>query len=56
MIPPAYRGPSGGSAAAQYRAGQTRVLSFFIGRVMAATEGKANPQMVNKILRAKLDE
>ena len=40
----------------QYRAGQKKVLGFLIGRVMAATEGKANPQMVNQILHAKLGE
>jgi len=39
----------------QYRAGKTKLLAFFVGRVMAATKGKANPQQVNELLRAKLD-
>ena len=38
----------------QYRSGQEKVFGFLIGQVMRATGGKANPQMVNKILRGKL--
>lgn len=41
---------------AQYRAGKTKVLGFLIGQVMAATGGKANPQMVNELIRQKLGE
>ena len=38
---------------AQYRA-NPKVLGFFVGRVMKATEGKANPALVNELLRRKL--
>ncbi|MBU6459539.1 MAG: Asp-tRNA(Asn)/Glu-tRNA(Gln) amidotransferase subunit GatB [Proteobacteria bacterium] len=39
---------------AQYRAGKDRVLSFFVGQVMKATQGRANPAQVNEILRKKM--
>lgn len=39
----------------QYRAGQQKMLGFFVGQVMKASQGKANPKQVNEILRAKLD-
>ncbi len=39
----------------QYRAGQTKLLGFFVGQVMKATQGKANPGQVNELLRKKLD-
>jgi aspartyl-tRNA(Asn)/glutamyl-tRNA(Gln) amidotransferase subunit B len=39
----------------QYRAGQTRLLGYFVGQVMKATQGKANPGQVNELLRKKLD-
>jgi len=39
---------------AQYRDGRTKVLGFFVGKVMQATQGKANPAQVNQILREKL--
>jgi aspartyl-tRNA(Asn)/glutamyl-tRNA(Gln) amidotransferase subunit B len=35
---------------ARYRAGKTRLLGFFVGEVMKATRGKANPREVNAIL------
>lgn len=35
---------------AQYRAGKDRVLGFFVGQVMKATQGKANPGQVNELL------
>jgi aspartyl-tRNA(Asn)/glutamyl-tRNA(Gln) amidotransferase subunit B len=38
----------------QFRAGKEKVLGFFVGKVMQATQGKANPGQVNQILRAKL--
>jgi aspartyl-tRNA(Asn)/glutamyl-tRNA(Gln) amidotransferase subunit B len=38
-----------------YRAGKTKVFAFFVGRVMKETQGKANPQTVNELLRARLD-
>jgi aspartyl-tRNA(Asn)/glutamyl-tRNA(Gln) amidotransferase subunit B len=39
----------------QYRAGKTKVLGFFVGQVMKASRGKANPAQVNVLLKAKLD-
>ena len=39
---------------AEYRAGKTKLLGFFVGQVMKATGGKANPKLVNEVLRAKL--
>jgi len=38
----------------QYRAGQEKMLGFFVGQVMKASQGKANPKQVNEILRDKL--
>ncbi|WP_262690489.1 Asp-tRNA(Asn)/Glu-tRNA(Gln) amidotransferase subunit GatB [Kordiimonas aestuarii] len=39
----------------QYRAGKDKLIGFFVGQVMKATGGKANPGMVNKLLKPKLD-
>ena len=41
--------------AERYRAGNKNLLGFFMGQIMKATEGKANPQLVNQLLRDKLD-
>ncbi|MXX05035.1 MAG: Asp-tRNA(Asn)/Glu-tRNA(Gln) amidotransferase subunit GatB [Gemmatimonadetes bacterium] len=41
---------------AEYRAGKTKLLGFFMGQVMRATQGKANPKMVNELLQKKLAE
>lgn len=38
----------------QFKAGKEKVFSFFVGQVMKATRGKANPALVNEILRKKL--
>jgi len=38
----------------QYRAGKTTVLGFFVGQIMKATRGQANPAVVNEILKGKL--
>ena len=38
----------------QYRAGKTTMLGFFVGQVMKASRGQANPQVVNELLRQKL--
>ena len=35
--------------------GKDKVLGFFVGRIMKATKGKANPQLVNDLLREKLE-
>jgi aspartyl-tRNA(Asn)/glutamyl-tRNA(Gln) amidotransferase subunit B len=39
---------------ADFRAGREKLLSFFMGQVMKATQGKANPQTVNQLLRDRL--
>ncbi len=38
----------------QYKGGNEKVLGWFVGQVMKATQGKANPQAVNELLRKKL--
>lgn len=38
----------------QYRAGKEQLLGFFVGQVMKASKGKANPAQVNELLKAKL--
>jgi aspartyl-tRNA(Asn)/glutamyl-tRNA(Gln) amidotransferase subunit B len=38
----------------QYRGGKTTVIGFFVGQVMKASRGQANPAMVDKLLREKL--
>ena len=39
----------------QYRGGQEKLFGFFVGQVMKATQGKANPKQVNDLLRKLLD-
>ena len=39
---------------AKYKAGATKVAGWFVGQVMKATGGKANPQLVNQLLAKKL--
>ena len=39
----------------QYRGGKKTVIAFFVGQVMKASKGQANPQMVNDLLAKKLD-
>ena len=39
----------------QYRGGQVKLFGFFVGQVMKATQGKANPKQVNELLRKLLD-
>lgn len=38
----------------QYRAGKTTMLGFFVGQVMKASKGQANPKLVNELLSRKL--
>ncbi len=38
-----------------FKAGKDKLLGFFVGQVMKKTKGKANPQMVNEIIRKKLE-
>ena len=40
---------------AQYRAGRTKLIGYFIGQVMKATKGAADPRLVNELLRKTLD-
>jgi aspartyl-tRNA(Asn)/glutamyl-tRNA(Gln) amidotransferase subunit B len=37
-----------------YRKGKDKLFGFFVGQVMKATQGKANPQLVNELLKKKL--
>jgi len=39
---------------AAYRGGNEKLFGFFVGQVMKASQGKANPKVVNDILRSKL--
>jgi len=41
---------------ADYRNGKTKLLGFFVGQVMKETKGKANPKIVNKVLKEKLEK
>jgi len=40
--------------AQQFRAGKEKLLGFFVGKIMQATQGKANPKQLNQMLRAAL--
>jgi aspartyl-tRNA(Asn)/glutamyl-tRNA(Gln) amidotransferase subunit B len=40
---------------ADYREGKTKLFGFFVGEVMKRTKGKANPRIVNELLKEKLD-
>ena len=44
----------GSNQVEQFRGGNEKVLGWFVGQVMKETQGKANPQTVNEILRRKL--
>jgi aspartyl-tRNA(Asn)/glutamyl-tRNA(Gln) amidotransferase subunit B len=39
---------------AEYRSGKDKLFGFFVGQVMKATQGKANPQKVNELLKQRL--
>ena len=39
---------------AEYRAGRDKLYGFFVGQIMRATQGKANPALVNELLKKKL--
>ena len=39
---------------ADYRSGNEKIFGFLMGQIMKATKGKANPQMVNDLLKKKL--
>jgi aspartyl-tRNA(Asn)/glutamyl-tRNA(Gln) amidotransferase subunit B len=40
--------------AADYRAGKTKVMGFFVGQLMKQTKGQANPQLANEIFQRLL--
>ena len=42
--------------AADYKAGKDKLFGFFVGQVMKASKGKANPDVVNQLLKKKLSE
>ena len=43
-----------GDKVAEYKSGKDKLFGFFVGQVMKATQGKANPKAVNDILKEKL--
>jgi len=43
-------------AVADYKAGKEQALKFLVGQVMKATKGRANPKLVNEVLKEKLKE
>ena len=40
--------------AEEFRAGKEQLMGFFVGQVMKASQGKANPGQVNQLLKQKL--
>lgn len=40
---------------AEYRSGKTKLIGFFVGQVMKASQGKANPKSVSDLLKERLD-
>lgn len=42
-------------AVEDYRSGNAKALGFFVGQIMQRTKGQANPQIVNRLLKATLD-
>ena len=40
----------------QFKDGNEKVLGWFVGQIMKATQGKANPAVANQLLRAKLSD
>jgi aspartyl-tRNA(Asn)/glutamyl-tRNA(Gln) amidotransferase subunit B len=43
-----------GDKVAEYRSGKDKLFGFFVGQVMKATQGKANPALLNDLLKRKL--
>ena len=41
---------------ADYKSGKEKLFGYFVGQVMKASKGKANPDMVNQLLKKKLSE
>ncbi len=44
------------SQVAEYKGGKDKLIGFFVGQVMKATQGKANPGQVNQLLKKKLSD
>ncbi len=44
------------SQAEQYRSGKDKLFGFFVGQIMRETQGKANPKIVNDILKEELNK
>lgn len=40
----------------QYKAGKTNLFGYFVGQTMKATQGKANPEMVNELMKEELEK
>jgi aspartyl-tRNA(Asn)/glutamyl-tRNA(Gln) amidotransferase subunit B len=47
---------SSANSVAEYKAGKTKLMGFFVGQIMKASKGQANPELVNKILIEKLNK
>ena len=41
---------------AAYRGGKTKLASFFTGQVMKESAGRVNPELMNRVLKRRLDE
>ncbi len=41
---------------ARYKAGDQKLIGFFVGQAMKETKGKANPKVVNELLRKALSD
>ena len=42
-------------AVADYRGGKTKLFGFFVGQAMKESKGQANPELLNQLLKKKLD-
>ena len=40
----------------QYKAGKDKLFGYFVGQVMKASKGQANPEIINKLIKKKLSE
>ena len=40
----------------QFKSGKDKLLGFFVGQVMKSSQGKANPQQVNELIKKRLEE
>ena len=40
---------------AEYKSGKDKLFGFFVGQAMKESKGKGNPQLINKILKEKLN-